>query len=91
MSEEKTAGFPKYIYKKGTGKLVDPDTGRWEAESMLVATHEEMQALDKEWCDTPEECGGPIGKKAEKVTAPVATPDPEETHPIVIPHHRKGK
>jgi hypothetical protein len=57
-------GFPKFVYKKGTGKALSED-GLYTAESALVGSDEELAALEGEWCDSPVDAatGVPAPKK----------------------------
>lgn len=47
-------GFPKHVYKRGTGKAMD-DSGLYSAESVLVNSEEALAKLEGEWCDSPVE------------------------------------
>jgi hypothetical protein len=46
--------FPKYVYKRGTGRKLD-DAGLFTAEARLVASPEELAALGPGWCGSPVE------------------------------------
>lgn len=57
--------FPRFVYKRGTGKKVD-DSGLFTAESALVKTPEDLEALGWDFCASPVDA------------APVANPKQEE-------------
>lgn len=46
--------FPKWVYKRNTGKKTD-ESGQFTAESMLVKSQVELEALGNGWCDSPAE------------------------------------
>jgi hypothetical protein len=54
-------GFPKYVYKQGTGKQVN-DAGLFSAESALVNSAEEFAQLPGVWVSSPVDAAP---KKAE--------------------------
>jgi len=70
--------FPRWVYKRGTGRKVD-DSGMYTAESALVGSAEELAALGHGWCDSPVEAG--------------TSSAPEEKHEAVHVggHHKKVK
>jgi hypothetical protein len=47
-------GFPRYVYKRGTGKKVG-DNGFCVAESTLVKSEAELAELGPGWCESPVE------------------------------------
>jgi hypothetical protein len=47
--------WPRYVFKRGTGRLVDENTGRYEAETRLVHDEEQLQRLGDGWLNTPKE------------------------------------
>lgn len=49
-------GFPKHVYKRGTGRKVD-DSGLFTAEFEVVRSEEELAALGSGWCDSPVDAG----------------------------------
>lgn len=58
--------FPRYVYKRGTGKEVEGTNGRFQAEGVLVNSKEQLDALEGEWCDSPA-----AAAPAKKEAAPV--------------------
>lgn len=60
-------GFPKFVYKCGTGKKLSDD-GLFTAESKLVTTAEALAELGLGWCDSPVEAAAkaPEPKAEEK-------------------------
>lgn len=69
--------FPKYVFKRGTGKPVN-DAGLFTAESILVESEEALSALGGGWCDSPVEAAEP--------TVPTASPPP-----LAERHGKKAK
>lgn len=45
-------GFPKHVYKVGTGVALNDD-GLFTAEAAAVATEEDLAKLEGSWCDSP--------------------------------------
>lgn len=59
--------FPRWVYKRGTGKKVD-DSGLCTAEAELVHSAEALAALGWDWCSSPVEAvTKPEEKPAKKV------------------------
>lgn len=69
-------GFPKYVFKNGTGTQVN-DTGLFTAESALVASDEELAALGPGWCDSPADAGVAADAKQGTERRKTADPRPE--------------
>lgn len=62
-------GFPKYVFKRGTAKVVE--NGRIEAVHELVNSEEELKALGPDWCNSPgEAAAGHTKKETEVVEMP---------------------
>lgn len=60
--------FPKYVYKAGTGKKMN-DNGLHTAESVLVASAEELTALGEGWHESPVDVGIKPAAPAKTVVA----------------------
>lgn len=54
-AETKPYAWPRYVFKRGTGRLVDEKNGRYEAETRLVHDQEELSRLGDGWLNTPKE------------------------------------
>lgn len=54
-SETKVYAWPRYVFKRGTGRLVDETKGRYEAETRLVHDEDELARLGDGWLNTPRE------------------------------------
>lgn len=52
--EENKKTFPRAVYKRGSGKALD-DNGRFEAQSRIVRSDEELSKLGGDWVETPAE------------------------------------
>lgn len=50
--------FPRYVYKKGTGRRLN-DSGLYVAEGRIVSSQQELTALGDGWCATPAEAASP--------------------------------
>lgn len=89
--------FPKYVFKRGTGKQVN-ESGLFTAESLLVASAEELAALGPGWCESPAEAGAAstLEKHEEKPARHVehrVHPSPVDAHEesAAEKHHKKVK
>lgn len=54
MSEPSKNEFPKYVFKRGTGKASN-DNGLYSAEACLVKSQEELSKLGSDWVNSPSE------------------------------------
>lgn len=54
-ADTKPHAWPRYVFKRGTGRLVDEKAGRYEAETRLVHDSEELSRLGDGWLNTPKE------------------------------------
>lgn len=51
----KPYAWPRYVFKRGTGRLVDAEKNLYEAETRLVHDEEELRRLGDGWLNTPKE------------------------------------
>lgn len=51
----KKSEFPRYVFKRGTGRLVDDEQKKYEAEARLVHDEDELSRLGDGWLDSPKE------------------------------------
>lgn len=65
-------GFPKHVYKRGTGVAVNAD-GLFTAECELVSSEEDLSKLPGSWCDSPVEAAATKGGP-QKEAAPTEAP-----------------
>lgn len=54
-SETKAWVYPRYVFKRGTGRLMDEKKGLYDAETRLVHDEEEFRRLGDGWLNTPKE------------------------------------
>ena len=54
-SDTKPYAYPRYVFKRGTGRLVDEKNNRYEAETRLVHDEDELARLGDGWLNTPRE------------------------------------
>lgn len=73
-------GFPKYVFKRGTGTKVS-EGGLFTAESALVTSAEDLAVLGAGWCDSPSEAAE-AKPEAKHEAKPETKPDakPEAKH-----------
>jgi hypothetical protein len=64
--------FPKFVYKRGTGKLLG--NGLYTADAELVKSEAELQALEGAWCDSPAEAAQPVAPPEKPAPAPAPAP-----------------
>jgi hypothetical protein len=54
-SKTKPYDWPRYVFKRGTGRLVNEEKGQYEAETRLVHDEDEFARLGDGWLNTPKE------------------------------------
>lgn len=90
QQDENKKTFPRAVYKRGSGKLVDESAGRYEAESRTVKTQDELTKLGADWAETPAEAatsGANSSTGTDARTGVGASTDGDDkSH-----HHKKAK
>lgn len=84
MSSDSKPKFPKFLFKRGTGKAVG-ETGFFTAESVMVSSQAQVDALEGDWCETPVEAATPVSAPKKE---PAAVHDFADEP---VKHHKKVK
>lgn len=86
QQNENKKNFPRAVYKRGSGKAVD-DNGKYEAESRIVRSEEELTKLGGDWVATPADA---VTTGADSKTGADARHG-THTEADDTKHHRKAK